>query len=331
MQISLDDYTRAPGSFGVFDLATSSFTRVGDVVNIDKQARMVERVIDPPHTDHPGLGPVVDWTPDVFFNPSALDREFREVAVPTMFGTAPAWVFDGWDPSTWVIHVHGSWTDRSIMFRDVSAFSGLGFTSLVPSFRSDAEVSPVQPEVSHLGQTEWLDLEAAISYARAHGAEWIILSGWSMGGTMALLAAERSAHRELIAAVVLDGPVTSWRKAISAGAAKAGVPQAGANVVMALLGRRFFARALGLAEPIDFDALEWVDRPGRVGIPTLVLHSRGDQEVPWELSVAFQQANPGYVTLVQLPESQHTQEWNTSPSIFTEELTRWIERTLRED
>jgi hypothetical protein len=85
---------------------------------------------------------------------------------------------------------------------------------------------------------------------------------------------------------------------------------------------------LGLEEPIDFDALEWVDVPNRVPVPTLVLHSSTDQEVPWEIAAAFQRANPETVTLISFPEAHHTQEWNTSPHKFSHELTSWVNKTI---
>src|SRR5688500_4749735 len=328
VRIDLDDYTKAPGDFGVFDPVSESYTRVGEVMLIDEDQKYVERQIHPPGSGPACLGPLVDWTPDVFFEPSAVGGRFEEVDIPTAYGAAPAWLFEGKDTDTWVIHIHGSWTDRSIMFRDVHAFSPLGFTSLVPSFRSALEVSPPQAESSHLGQTEWRDVESAVAYAVAHGARRIILSGWSMGGTIALLTAERSAYRDRIVGIVLVGPVTSWRKTITAGAARAGVPGIGAGLVMSLLQAPPFARMLGLEEPINFNALEWVDVPNRVAVPTLVLHSNTDQEVPWEISAAFQRANPATVTLIPLPEAHHTQEWNASPRTFTNELTRWVSKTI---
>lgn len=328
VRIDLDDYTKAPGDFGVFDPATEKYTRVGEVTLINEDQKYVERRIDPLGSVPGRLGPIVDWTPDVFFEPSAVGRRFEEVDVPTAYGAAPAWLFEAENTDVWVIHIHGSWTDRSIMFRDVHAFSSLGFTSLVPTFRSDPEVSPPQAESSHLGQTEWRDVESAVSYAVARGARRIILSGWSMGGTIALLTAERSAHRDRIVGVVLVGPVTSWRKTITAGAVRAGVPAIGAGLVMCLLQAPPFARMLGLEEPIDFDALEWVDVPKRVAVPTMVLHSYTDQEVPWEISAAFQRANPDTVTLIPLPEAHHTQEWNASPCTFSNELTAWVSKTI---
>lgn len=328
IRIALDNYTTAPGDFGVFDPVAESYTRVGEVTLIDEDQKYVERRIHPLDSGPASLGPLVDWTPDVFFEPSAVAGPFEEVRIPTDYGAAPAWLFQGKKTDAWVIHIHGSWTDRSIMFRDVHAFSPLGFTSLVPSFRSDQEVSPPQAESSHLGQTEWRDVESAVGYAVAHGARQIILSGWSMGGTIALLTAELSAYRDRIVGVVLVGPVTSWRKTITAGAARAGVPVIGAGLVMSLLEAPPFARMLGLEEPINFRLLEWVDVPNRVAVPTLVLHSAADQEVPWEISAAFQRANPLSVTLIPLPEAHHTQEWNASPRTFTSELTTWVSKTI---
>lgn len=328
VRIDLDDYTKAHGDFAVFDPSAERYIRVGEVTLIDEDQKFVERRIHPTGSGPATLGPMVDWTPDVFFEPSAVAGRFEEVHIPTAYGAAPAWLFEGRNADIWVIHIHGSWTDRSIMFRDVHAFSPLGFTSLVPSFRSDLEVSPPQAESSHLGQTEWRDVESAVAYAVAHGARRIILSGWSMGGTIALLTAEHSAYRDRIAGIVLVGPVTSWRKTIAAGAKAAGVPAVGAGLVMSLLQAPPFAKMLGLEEAINFGALEWVDTPNRVSIPTLVLHSSADQAVPWEISASFQRANPDTVTLITLPEAHHTQEWNVSPHTFTNELTSWINKTI---
>ncbi|WP_104111997.1 S9 family peptidase [Arthrobacter sp. N199823] len=328
IRIELDAYTKVPGSYGVFDPATKLHTRIGEVTRIDEDQKRVERRIDPTGSGPDHLGPLVDWTPDVFFEPSAVGGRYEEVPIPTAYGVAPAWLFEGENHDVWVIHIHGSWTDRSIMFRDVHAFKPLGFTSLVPSFRSDTMVRPPQADSSHLGQTEWLDVECAVAYAVAHGAKRIILSGWSMGGTIALLTAEHSDYKDQIAGIVLVGPVTSWRKTIAAGAAQAGVPAVGAKLVVRLLQTHLFAKLIGLEEAIDFDGLEWTDAADRVTVPTLVLQSKADQEVPWKLSAAFQQANPRTVTLIALPMAHHTQEWNASTESFTHELRSWVSKAI---
>ena len=111
IRIELDDYTKAPGDFGVFDPATEKFTRVGDVTLINEDQKYVERRIDPPGCGTGRLGPIVDWTPDVFFEPSAVGGRYEEVGVPTAYGAAPAWLFEG-NTDVWVIHIHVSWTER---------------------------------------------------------------------------------------------------------------------------------------------------------------------------------------------------------------------------
>ena len=125
IRIELDDYTKAPGDFGVFDPVTKNYTRVGEVTLINEDQKYVERRIDPCGSETGDLGPIVDWTPDVFFEASAVGGRYEEVEVPTAYGAAPAWLFEADDTDVWVIHIHGSWTDRSIMFRDVHAFSSL--------------------------------------------------------------------------------------------------------------------------------------------------------------------------------------------------------------
>ncbi|WP_394941200.1 alpha/beta hydrolase family protein [Psychromicrobium sp. YIM B11713] len=328
IRIGLDEFTSATGKFGIIDRFSSGHARIGKVTLIDEDEKLVERQVEELEPGSIQTGAEVEWTPDIFFSPKSISAEYKDVFVPTAYGEAPAWLLEGDPRGTWVIHIHGSWTDRSIMLRDVDAFRGWGFSSLVPTFRSDPEVIPRQGSSSHLGQTEWRDIESAINYALSEGAKNIVLSGWSLGGTMALLAAENSVHRDKIVGVVLVGPVTSWRQTIIAGAARAGVPEFAARLLIKLLGFSTFSKLLALEEPIDFRLLEWSDTPGRLQTPTLILHSKADKEVPWELSDRFQKGNPVYATLVTLPDSLHTQEWNTAPEQFVRVLNEWIGKNI---
>lgn len=63
VRIDLDDYTKAPGEFGVFDPAAERYTRVGEITLIDVNQKFVERLIHPTGSGPATLGPVVDWTP----------------------------------------------------------------------------------------------------------------------------------------------------------------------------------------------------------------------------------------------------------------------------
>ena len=267
------------------------------------------------------------WTGQLHPGPEALRRPFRETGVEVAGGVAPAWLIPSaaaGHPSTWAIHIHGWGTTRITALRSVPATDALGMTSLVVSYRGDGEGPGPYGAASTLGMTEWEDVDAAIGYARDHGAERVVLVGWSLGGTIALRLSERSAHRDLIDRLILIGPVTDWRAAIRSTAADRGAPWwAAALAIRTLADRRGSAR-LGLPEPIDFDQLSW-GRPGRLTVPTLVIHSDGDRQVPLASSVLFAMANPDRVRLVELSPAEHGWEYNVDPAAFNRAIIEFIE------
>ena len=267
------------------------------------------------------------WTGHVHPGPQALRRPFRDVGIEVAGGVAPAWLIPParpQSPATWAIHIHGWGTTRITALRSVPATDDLGMTSLVVSFRGDGEAPDVNDGASTLGMTEWEDVDAAIGYARDHGAERVVLVGWSLGGTIALQLSERSAHRDLIDRLILIGPVTEWRAALRSTAAEHDAPRwAAALAIRALADRRAAAR-LGLPEPIDFDLLSW-GRPGRLTVPALVIHSDGDRQVPLASSVLFAMANPDRVRLVELSPAEHGWEYNVDPAAFNRAIIEFIE------
>ncbi|MEV8214590.1 alpha/beta fold hydrolase [Leifsonia sp. NPDC077715] len=267
------------------------------------------------------------WTGQLHAGPEALRRPFREVEVAVAGGTAPAWLIPperARRPATWAIHIHGWGTTRITALRSVPATEALGMTSLVVSFRGDGEAREVAGGVSTLGMTEWEDVDAAIGYARDHGAERVVLVGWSLGGTIALRLCERSAHRNLIERLILIGPVTDWRTAIRSTAADRGVPWWTAALAIRTLADRRASARMGLPGPIDFDRLSW-GRPGRLTVPTLVIHSDGDRQVPLASSVLFAMANPDLVRLVELSPAEHGWEYNVDPAAFNRAIIEFVE------
>ncbi|WP_374007605.1 alpha/beta hydrolase family protein [Leifsonia sp. LS-T14] len=267
------------------------------------------------------------WTGNLHPDPASLRRHHTEVLIDVPGGRAPAWRIRPERPSaasTWAIHIHGWSTTRVTALRSVPAADALGMTSLVVSYRGDGEGPAVPGGISTLGMREWEDVDAAVGYALAHGAQRVVLVGWSLGGAIALQLTERSAHRAAIDRLVLIGPVTDWRAVIRNGASERCLPAWTAELAIRALARPEASARLGLPEPIDFDRLDWA-RPGRLTVPALVIHSDGDREVPLSSSVLFAMANPRMVRLVELSPADHCWEYNVDPAAFNRAVIEFLD------
>jgi len=322
--------TLHPGSFGL-RFGADGHALVGDIRGYDPGEGIVTREL---------LGVTGDlatadrghWGGDVHAGADALGRWFADVALPVPGGLAPAWEIRaaGRRPSTtWAVHIHGLGGTRASVLRSVVAADALGMTSVVVSYRGDGEAPAVDGRCSSLGAREWADVDAALAYARDRGAERVVLFGWSLGGAIALQLTERSAHRDLIERLVLIGPVTDWRAVIRQGARERRLPGFVASAAMRTLYDELGSSRVGLPEPIDFAQLDWT-RPDRLRVPTLVIHSAGDREVPLSASVMFAMANPSLVRLIETPPAEHTWEYNVDPQGFTETVVEFL-ASARED
>ncbi len=324
--LAADPKTTHEGDFGLWLDETGAHVRVGRVLKVDQSARTVEREVLAISGE---LGAAAEgrWTGHVFAGPADIDPAYRDVDIAVDGGAAPAWLFDSAQSreGAWSIHIHGIRTTRVTALRTVPAARAAGHTVLVPSFRGDGEGPPTARGVSTLGQTEWRDVDAAVAFAVENGATSIVLVGWSMGATIALLVAERSAHRHLISRLVLVAPATDWRGVIRNGVARAKLPPFAARFTEYALQSGAVRRLVGLREPVHLDALDWISGP-RVSVPCLVIHSSGDTEVPFELTKRFQLANPQKVDIVEFPAAAHAWEYNRDAARFTRVVTEWLTR-----
>ncbi len=328
--IEMDDTerTRTPGRYG-FWFDDDSHALVGDVVS-ETATNRIRRVVLASTGVIPSGPTTGRLTGHVYPGPSSLPFDWNEIDVPSPLGPCPAWVFpSAEDSGVWAIHVHGRSTSRVTTLRGVPVAHRLGFTSLVVSYRGDGEAPTDPMAASGLGTAEWQDVASAIDIAVSNGARSVVLFGWSLGGAIALRAAERTGHNELIEGIVLVGPLTSWSAAIGLAARRMRLPHWIGRLLVGMLSTSAGARLAGADKPYRLDELDWTIAGSRLTHPTLVLHNRGDAEVPFESSLQFARRHPRKVEVIEFSPTAHCMEWNAEPEKFEAEIIEWWARTRR--
>jgi pimeloyl-ACP methyl ester carboxylesterase len=316
--LSSTPLTRFEGTIGLLYDNETQLAVLKPGVHINEGSKAVTRTLATPsalraNTDARATGNI--FTPD-----SVTGLPPESVDIQTGTAAQPAWLYAGTreEASTWVINIHGMLAGRDSALRSAHALKDSGWTSLVISYRGDGEAQGEHRQPSTLGQAEWHDLDAAITFASTHGADTIVLIGWSLGATLALHEAQRGTNRTSIAGLVLVSPVINWARSIRFGMAQNRIPAWLAGATLGALSHPITSRLLGLAQPLAFNS----NLP-YVSVPTLVIHSAGDRTAPFDVSREFAEAS-NLVTLETFPPSPHAMEWNADPDRFATTLRDWI-------
>lgn len=182
-------------------------------------------------------------------------------------------------------------------------------------YRGD-QGAPRPPDgLGHLGDSEWRDLDAAIRFAVRGGAEYVILYGWSVGATMALHAAGKSGQRDRIKGLVLDSPVLDWEATLRAMATARRTP--GPLLPLAVRAAQGRTGLRGGRLPVVAD-------PGKLDVPTLIVHGPDDALSPWYPSRELAARRTDLVTLHTVSDAPHGAMWNADPTGYEETLRRFL-------
>jgi acetyl esterase/lipase len=251
----------------------------------------------------------------------SLDLPFRSVGVPDPLGPMPAWLVPAAPRSptaerrTWAIVVHGHNDNRQNDLRIAPTLRKAGLTSLLISYRNDLGAPESPDGLYHLGETEWIDLQAAVRYALAHGAQHVVLIGYSMGGELIAQFMERSRLSRDVSALALDAPVLDWRSLIEFNSEQIGLPGFLGMPVEWMIDAR--------ANP-DWDSLNALKHPEDFRLPILLFHSTKDELVPISTSDDFAAELPRWVTYYRVPVVGHTESWNLNPRLYDRRLRRFL-------
>ena len=255
-------------------------------------------------------------------DPAARGLAFDEVSVPTSLGPCPAWYVPA-AGDTWVIMVHGRGGTRREALRVLPTLHRAGHPALVITYRNDLE-APASPDGhDHLGDTEWLDVESAVRWARARGAQRVVLVGWSMGGAIIGAFLDRSVEATAVAALVWDAPLLDWRATLRRQARNRWLPPGLTPLATTVTRRRI---------GIDFDRFDLVRRPPAVRPPTLIVHSSSDTAVPVGPSRALAAVAPALgwpIRYLEVPGAEHTGSWNADPEGYEQALLGFLTEVLR--
>lgn len=264
-----------------------------------------------------------------------LGLPYEAVEIPVEFGAAPAW----WLPARagragdWVVHVHGRGSLPTETLRTVPVVEARGWNSLVITYRNDADFpdGPLPTDAKYgLGLTEWHDVDAALEWAVARGAERIVLVGWSMGGAIVGQTLLNSRFADRVTGVMLESPAVEWRSVLEYQALRMRVPRSVARLGMRILGAPVARWLLGVAEPIDLDALDLVAQAEELRVPLLVLHSLGDTVVPAEGSQRLAAALPERVRYEEFTTARHTRLWNVDADTWERVVGEWFDERSAE-
>lgn len=247
----------------------------------------------------------------------ALGLPYQDVVVSGPLGPMPAWFVDG-SSSTWAILVHGQGATRREMLRDLQAYHEAGLKALVITYRNDEGAPPEHDGRYHFGDTEWQDLDAAATYASAHGATGLVLVGHSMGGGIVMSFLYRSPAASLARAVILDSPLLDLETTIrwrAEGIAPGPVISFG-----------MWASALRFG--LDWEHTNYLDKSDRLVAPMLVFHGDADQTVPLSTSVDLLRRRPDLVTLITWPGVGHVRSWNYDPTAYNTAVVSFLSAHL---
>lgn len=322
--------TVVEGTYGLHFDRGASVARIGEITSLEpKHGTVTRRVLG---VDGGDLRKTrsASISSALYRSPGEAGFDYTDITLDLPVGEAPAWYVPNHNPqgplagkNIWAIMVHGRTGTRVEGLKALSTARRLGVESLLVSYRNDG-VAPAGPDGLYgLGGTEWQDIEVAVQYALEHGAEDVVLFGWSMGGAIALQTADQSPLSPRIRGMVLTGPVIDWIDVLSHQARARRVPESVGRLAQWLLSNEAGRKVTGLASPLDLKALNWIARADQLHTRTLILHSIDDEVVPYQPSRELAERN-GLVTFIPFHRARHVKEWNCEPERWESAVTEWI-------
>jgi len=311
------------GKAGVFGLRWSDgWGQLGAIID-GEGASTVTRRYSAREGGTPADGTLTDVNSTVYIgNPrQALGLEYLDVPIPGELGPMPAYLVPA-PRSTWVIYVHGKGSTREEGYRALSTLQPLGYPGLLITYRNDVG-APQDPSGEYgYGLREWKDLESAVAYSLANGADDVVLAGWSMGGAIVGQFLERSPLAERVTGLLLDSPALDMPAAIELGASQRSLPLVGLPIPAALTSAALWTSDRRF--PTDLSSAVTTDSIKAFAGPVMVAQGSADETTPPAVSddvVAARTQAKLPTRYLRIDDAGHVESWNVARERYIRALT----------
>lgn len=313
--LSGNDLWERPGIWGLE--WEDGYGQIREIINVDKDSS-VRSFASIDGTPAPGTMARTDkYAYPV--DPSARDLTYENVYFESPLGPMDAWFFDGVN-NTWIISVHGLRGNRSESMRILPTLVDLGFPTLAINYRNDKGVAADPSGYHQFGITEWEDLEAAAEYAIKHGANDIVLYGYSMGGAIVSSFMIRSQLADRTSALILDSPMLDFEQTVNYGGKQRNLPGFITATAKWVAGWRF---------NIDWNGMDYLKDTSHISVPIFLIHGEDDDLVPIITSTTFAAERKDIVTYLKLLRTPHGAGWNVHREQYEQSLRDFLDSVIK--
>jgi predicted alpha/beta-fold hydrolase len=290
---------------------------LGAPTNLNKSAKTSSRSLAIISGNAPAVGDKISlqgniWTTDP---QAALGLDYQNVTYDSPLGAMKAWLIKGDTSKPWVIGVHGLSGDKTEMLRFISPVHTSGNTMMVINYRNDV-ANPQSPDGrNNLGDTEWQDIQAAVSYAQKQGATSIQLYGDSLGGSIVENYLRRGNNTQQVSKVILDSPALSWKQIVTDRLKDNHLPSF-----------FYYPTALMVKARTGISLNKISTQPDDIKHKTLIIHTADDPNVPQQASKDLAAKRPDLVTLVDFGGGGHLRSWNYNQRGYEQAISNFLQQ-----